>query len=107
MPESSEAVGRVQSTQNPDKLKERSAVGCDVLVVLRRIGSWQPAEPPLRMGSMTGIAEVRDCDGLGQVAFRAPGRASEVADEKAEMITDLHVAPISLNYSTTLMHTNR
>ena len=101
MPESSEAVEHLQSTQNPDKLKERSAVGCDVLVVVQRIGVWQAAEPPRRMGSVAGTAEVRDCDGLGQVAFRAPGRASQVAEEKAEMNANLHVAPISLNYSTT------
>ena len=100
MPESSEAVEHLQSTQNPDKLKERSAVGCDVLVVVQRIGVWQVAEPPRRMGSVTRIAEFREYDGLGQVASRAPGRASQVAEEKTEMITDLHVAPISLNYST-------
>jgi hypothetical protein len=54
------------------------------------------------MGSVGGITEVSGCGGLEQMAFRATGRALQVAEAKTEMITDLHVAPVSLNFSTTV-----
>jgi len=54
------------------------------------------------MGSVAGTAEACGCSGPVQISFRATGRSSKVAKAKTEMITDLHVALINLNYSTTV-----
>jgi hypothetical protein len=54
------------------------------------------------MGSVAGTAEACGCSGPVQISFRATDRSSKVAKAKTEMITDLHVALINLNYSTTV-----